>query len=100
MKDLSEIEKDQMAQITEAVNDVISETNISDGMAMLALTNIISQVFIANCVGEILEKGLNPRELWHNNAIELTDFFARTMADTLPHIKALVDEHSEKRTVN
>jgi thiamine phosphate synthase YjbQ (UPF0047 family) len=100
MKDLSETEKDQMAQITEAVNGVISEANISDGMVMLALTNIIAQVFIANCAGEILEKGLNPREFWHNNAIELTNFFAHAIADTLPRIKALVDERSEKRAVN
>ena len=100
MKDLSETEKEQMSHITEAVNDVISEANISDGMAMLALTNLIARVFIANCAGEVLEKGLNPRDLWHSNAIELTNFFVHAIADTLPHIKALVDEHSEKRTVN
>jgi hypothetical protein len=100
MKDLSEIEQEQVNQIIEAVNSTIREINVSDGIVMLAMTQLIAAVFIATTVGEAIDKGQDARELWRDNAFRLTEFFAHAIADTLPHIKALVDEHSEKRTVN
>jgi hypothetical protein len=101
MKDLSEIEQEQVNQIIEAVNSTIREINVSDGIVMLAMTQLIAAVFIATTVGEAIDKGQDARELWRDNALQLTEFFAHVIADTRVRIEKIVEEaDSEETTVH